>query len=48
MDNTLTNTQPNVILIGAGIMSATLGTLLKELAPTTEVVHAADGSLALE
>ena len=48
MDNTLTNTQPNVILIGAGIMSATLGTLLKELDPTTEVVHAADGSLALE
>ena len=48
MANTLTNTQPDVILIGAGIMSATPGTLLKKLAPTTDVVHAADGSLALE
>ncbi|MFZ3591844.1 malate dehydrogenase (quinone) [Bacillus sp. DJP31] len=30
-------TKTDVILIGAGIMSATLGTLLKELAPTLEI-----------
>ena len=29
---------PDVVLIGAGIMSATLGTLLKEVEPTLEVV----------
>jgi malate dehydrogenase (quinone) len=29
---------PDVVLIGAGIMSATLGTLLKELEPTLDVV----------
>ena len=29
---------PDVVLIGAGIMSATLGTFLKELEPTLEVV----------
>ncbi|WP_288479621.1 malate:quinone oxidoreductase, partial [uncultured Pseudomonas sp.] len=28
---------PDVVLIGAGIMSATLGTLLKELDPTLSV-----------
>src|SRR5690606_36860024 len=30
-------TKTDVILIGAGIMSATLGTLLKELAPDWEI-----------
>ena len=30
-------TKTDVILIGAGIMSATLGTLLKELAPDMEI-----------
>jgi malate dehydrogenase (quinone) len=30
--------RPDVVLIGAGIMSATLGTLLKELQPTLDVV----------
>src|SRR5579875_3943087 len=30
--------RPDVVLIGAGIMSATLGTLLKELEPTLNVV----------
>jgi malate dehydrogenase (quinone) len=29
---------PDVVLIGAGIMSATLGTLLKELEPSLEIV----------
>jgi L-2-hydroxyglutarate oxidase LhgO len=29
---------PDVVLIGAGIMSATLGTVLKELEPTLDVV----------
>ena len=35
MDNMLGKTE--VILIGAGIMSATLGSLLKELAPEMEI-----------
>jgi malate dehydrogenase (quinone) len=30
--------EPDVILIGAGIMSATLGTVLKELEPTLDIV----------
>jgi malate dehydrogenase (quinone) len=30
--------RPDVALIGAGIMSATLGTLLKELEPALDVV----------
>ena len=30
-------TKTDVILIGAGIMSATLGTLLKELVPEWEI-----------
>ena len=30
-------TKTDVILIGAGIMSATLGTMLKELAPDWEI-----------
>ena len=29
---------PDVVLIGAGIMSATLGTMLKELAPSLSIV----------
>jgi malate dehydrogenase (quinone) len=29
---------PDVVLIGAGIMSATLGTVLKELEPTLDIV----------
>jgi malate dehydrogenase (quinone) len=37
MSTTASDT-PDVALIGAGIMSATLGTLLKELEPTLEVV----------
>jgi malate dehydrogenase (quinone) len=36
--NTSTSETPDVVLIGAGIMSATLGTLLKELEPTLNVV----------
>lgn len=36
MDQT-TNTQPDIILIGAGIMSATLGVFLKELDPTLSI-----------
>ena len=35
MDNKKTST--DVILIGAGIMSATLGTLLKELSPDLNI-----------
>ena len=27
--------EPDIVLVGAGIMSATLGTVLKELEPTT-------------
>ena len=30
--------EPDVILVGAGIMSATLGTVLKELEPTLNIV----------
>jgi hypothetical protein len=30
--------RPDVVLIGAGIMSATLGTILKELDPALDVV----------
>jgi malate dehydrogenase (quinone) len=36
--STTTSDRPDVALIGAGIMSATLGTLLKELEPTLDVV----------
>jgi malate dehydrogenase (quinone) len=36
--STATSDRPDVALIGAGIMSATLGTLLKELEPALEVV----------
>src|SRR5687768_5093695 len=32
-----TNDQPDVVLIGAGIMSATLGMLLKELEPGLKI-----------
>jgi Malate:quinone oxidoreductase (Mqo) len=35
---TRANGAPDVVLIGAGIMSATLGTVLKELEPTLDVV----------
>ena len=28
-----TTTEPDVVLVGAGVMSATLGTLLKEVQP---------------
>ncbi len=40
------STNPDVVLIGAGIMSATLGTLLKELDPTIsiEIYERMDGS----
>ncbi|MGV3486983.1 MAG: malate:quinone oxidoreductase [Tuberibacillus sp.] len=37
MSNGENNTKTDVILIGAGIMSATLGTLLKELVPDWEI-----------
>ncbi len=42
----MTTTNPDVVLIGAGIMSATLGTLLKELDPaiTIEIYERMDGS----
>ena len=36
--STAASESPDVVLIGAGIMSATLGTVLKELEPTLEVV----------
>jgi malate dehydrogenase (quinone) len=36
--STAASESPDVVLIGAGIMSATLGTLLKELEPALEVV----------
>jgi L-2-hydroxyglutarate oxidase LhgO len=36
--STTTSDRPDVALLGAGIMSATLGTLLKELEPTLDVV----------
>jgi len=36
--STTASDRPDVALIGAGIMSATLGTLLKELEPTLDVV----------
>jgi malate dehydrogenase (quinone) len=32
-----TTTEPDVVLVGAGIMSATLGTLLKELEPSLNI-----------
>ncbi len=32
-----TTTEPDVVLVGAGIMSATLGTLLKELEPDLSI-----------
>ena len=31
-------TEPDVVLVGAGIMSATLGVLLKELEPSLQIV----------
>lgn len=37
IDSTKTYTNPDVVLIGAGIMSATLGILLKELCPTITI-----------
>lgn len=36
--STAASQSPDVVLIGAGIMSATLGTVLKELEPALEVV----------
>ena len=41
-------TKPDAVLIGAGIMSATLGTLLKELNPdmNIEIYERMDGSAA--
>src|SRR5271163_4187640 len=30
--------EPDIVLVGAGIMSATLGTVLKELEPTLKIV----------
>jgi malate dehydrogenase (quinone) len=36
--NTALSEKPDVVLIGAGIMSATLGTMLKELEPSLDVV----------
>jgi malate dehydrogenase (quinone) len=45
----ITTSQPDVVLIGAGIMSSTLGVFLKELAPTLEVaVFETLGGAALE
>jgi thiamine pyrophosphate-dependent acetolactate synthase large subunit-like protein len=38
MMSTTASESPDVVLIGAGIMSAALGTVLKELEPTLEVV----------
>ena len=35
--NEKTSNSPDVILIGAGIMSATLGVMLKELDPTITI-----------
>jgi hypothetical protein len=39
-------TSPDVVLVGAGIMSATLGTLLKELQPdlTIEIFESLPGA----
>ena len=34
MPSTSTSDRPDIVLIGAGIMSATLGTFLKELEPS--------------
>ena len=34
---TPTSSKPDVVLIGAGIMSATLGTVLKELDPSLRI-----------
>ncbi len=43
---TISDSNPDVVLIGAGIMTATLGTLLKELDPaiTIEIYERMDGS----
>src|SRR5689334_8527609 len=38
MPETALPDSPDVVLIGAGIMSATLGTVLKELAPSLTIV----------
>lgn len=47
-NNSALKTDPDVILIGAGIMSATLGMLLKELQPdlTIEIFERLDGAAA--
>lgn len=37
MDNSQSNPQTDVVLIGAGIMSATLGTILKQLQPNISI-----------
>ena len=37
MDTNADNTQPDIILTGAGMMSATPGTLLKALDPTCSI-----------
>ena len=49
MSRSSTKTNPDIVLIGAGIMSATLGVLLKELNPSfkIEVLERLD-SVALE
>ena len=36
--STAASESPDVVLIGAGIMSATLGTVLKELDPALDIV----------
>jgi malate dehydrogenase (quinone) len=38
MPQTAIPSTPDVVLIGAGIMSATLGTMLKELDPSLSIV----------
>ena len=45
MSKNLTITNVDVVLVGAGIMSATLGMLLKELQPelTIEIIEILDG-----
>jgi len=49
MSENCTGSEPDIILVGAGIMSATLGILLKELEPTLNIamVETLDGA-ALE
>src|ERR1700678_2008102 len=45
----LSNNQPDVILVGAGIMSATLAVILKELDPTLKIeIYEVLGSEAQE